>query len=326
MENDGNDCKSAFEKRRIYNHDVRPVLGGRSIFEIEHDDIARLLQAKLATSPSGSNHIQALLRRMFRWCVTGGRHLTGLTNDPSRDIVKLAKVKSRDRYLNNYEIGLVLRALNILKSKWAQPVLLSVYTGLRRSEVFELEWSELDLEAGILSLPEDRTKNGLEHVLPLPGELTQMLRSRVSPLNRSKFVWPSFGNGDRPMSGFSKMKSALDAKMRELAAKDGRTIPLWRFHDLRRTVATGMNGLHDGDFRPLISAEVVERVINHKLPAMQRIYNRWGYMAEKKAALRIWADHLRTLWPPDFTLLTPEPLPQPEAAKKADPQSALELT
>src|SRR5689334_22921916 len=46
MEHEGNTRKSAPEKRRIYNHDVRPTLGARSIFEIEHDDIANLLQAK----------------------------------------------------------------------------------------------------------------------------------------------------------------------------------------------------------------------------------------------------------------------------------------
>jgi integrase len=306
MENDGDALKSAAQKRRVYNHDIRPVLGERSIFDIEHDEIAALLQAKLATSPSGSNHIQAVLRRLFRWCVTGGRHLTGLTTDPSRDIEKLAYIKPRDRYLNDYEISLLLSVLNTLNRKWCEPVLMCLYTGMRRSEAFKLECLELvDPEKGILVIPGIRTKNGLDNVLVLPSELLVMLRARYSPLNRSKYVWPSIGKGDRPMSGFSQMTDALNEEMNKLAARDGRDVPHWSIHDLRRTVATGMNGLHDDDFHSLISSDVVERVINHKLPGMRAVYNRWAYMAEKKAALRIWADHLRSLWPEDMKLLQP---------------------
>lgn len=324
MDNEGSARKSAHEKRRIYDRDVRSALGDKSIFDIEHDDIARLLQTKLATSPSGSNSIQSLLRRMFRWSVTSGRHLTGLTNDPARDIVKLAKLSSRDRNLNDYEISILFRALNIDKPKWAEPMLLCLYTGMRRSEAFNLEWSELDLEKGILALPGRRTKNGLDLILPLPTELVTMLRSRVSPLNRSKYVWPTFGKGDRPMSGFSKIVPALNLKMRELAVRDRRTIPPWSIHDLRRTVDTGMNGLHDENFHPLISSDVVERVVNHKLPGVRAVYNRWSYMAEKRAALRIWADHLRILWPPDMTLLqAPAPIdPDRTVAVESEPATA----
>ena len=105
------------------------------------------------------------------------------------------------------------------------------------------------------------------------------------------------------MSGFSKGMVLVKAKMQELAARDGKTIPNWSIHDLRRTVDTGMHSLLDDNFRPLISADVIERVLNHKLAGMRGVYDRWAYMAEKREALRIWADHLRTLWPEDFTLM-----------------------
>lgn len=78
----------------------------------------------------------------------------------------------------------------------------------------------------------------------------------------------------------------------EIASKDGKKIAWFTVHDLRRTLATGMHGLLGADDMPLIQSDIVERILNHRIGGVRGIYNRWGYYAEKKAALRLWADHL----------------------------------
>src|SRR5205085_4491266 len=62
----------------------------------------------------------------------------------------------------------------------------------------------------------------------------------------------------------------------------------WRLHDLRRTVASGMARLR-------VEPWVVEKVLNHQtgqLSGVAGVYNRWGYLEEKREALERWARHV----------------------------------
>src|SRR5262249_46553583 len=61
-----------------------------------------------------------------------------------------------------------------------------------------------------------------------------------------------------------------------------------RLHDLCRTLRTGLAELG-------VSFEVAERVLNHAMPGLQAVYNRHNYLAEKRAALTLWAEHVLTL-------------------------------
>ena len=65
----------------------------------------------------------------------------------------------------------------------------------------------------------------------------------------------------------------------------------WRLHDIRRTAATGMNELG-------IAPHIVEQILNHQSGhkrGVAGVYNRSSYEREMKAALALWADHVRAL-------------------------------
>jgi len=57
---------------------------------------------------------------------------------------------------------------------------------------------------------------------------------------------------------------------------------------LRRTLRTGLAELGVG-------FEVAERVLNHAMPGLQAVYNRHNYVAEKRTALALWAEHVFAL-------------------------------
>jgi integrase len=295
MENEGGHVKSAREKRRLYQREISPVLGSMSIFDIQHDHLANILQGKVSSAPSVSNHLQSLIKRLFRWSVTHGRHISGLTADPASHLVKLSKAVPRRRFLDDYELGLLLAVLSKGNWKMGAPLRLILYTGTRRSEAFGARWSEFDLNKGLWIIPQARAKNGQELLLPLP-EPALALINRAEPFVRvHDLIWPGYGDPEKPMSGFSKALAGILSSMQTLASADGKVVEPWTIHDLRRSVATGMNGLHDAEDRPLIPWIVIERVMNHKLPGMQGVYNRWEYIAEKRSALRLWAEHLERL-------------------------------
>jgi integrase len=160
-------------------------------------------------------------------------------------------------------------------------VKLLALTGQRLSEVAKARWSEFDLEAGAWVLPSSRVKNGVEHTVPLSETALSILASLPRTASQDQLVFTS--DGKSPPGGFSRAKRRLD----ELA-------PLpspWVFHDLRRTLASGMARLGQ-------PVHVVEAVLNHRsgtIRGVARIYNRHDYAAEKRAALEAWGRHVEKL-------------------------------
>jgi hypothetical protein len=96
-------------------------------------------------------------------------------------------------------------------------------------------------------------------------------------------------------SGWSKAKRALDKAIiaaRGKAATDAGATPApliaWTLHDLRRTVATGLQRLG-------VRLEVTEAVLNHisgSRAGIRGVYQQHDWAAEKRAALDGWAAHV----------------------------------
>jgi integrase len=85
-----------------------------------------------------------------------------------------------------------------------------------------------------------------------------------------------------PFNGFGKSKAALD---------EASGVSDWRLHDLRRTMATGLQRLG-------VRLEVTEAVLNHvsgSRAGIVGIYQRHDYAAEKRAALEAWSAHVAAI-------------------------------
>ncbi len=280
------------EKARIWKHDIQPTIGKKLATEIDHDTLMGIIRKKHKEAPTSAIHIKNLLCAMFKWAVKDGRDLTKLIHNPATDLVKLGKVTKRARFLDQYEIGLFFKALPMTASVMAEPTLVILYTGVRREEGFNAPWSEFNLEKGEWLIAEDRSKNGLEHLLPLPPVIVDLLRERKKLTGNHTFVWPS-SRGDRPMTGFSKWLKLLRQKMNWLASKDGKVVAPFTLHDLRRTLSTGMNGLRDSQGKRKVAKDIIERVLNHKIGGVEGIYDRNDYYEDKQAALLHWASYLQ---------------------------------
>jgi integrase len=79
-------------------------------------------------------------------------------------------------------------------------------------------------------------------------------------------------------------KTALDEKL-------GKAVKPWTLHHLRRTAATRMADLG-------VQPHVIEAVLNHisgHKAGVAGIYNRSTYVAEKRAALDLWAVHIEII-------------------------------
>ena len=266
-------------KPRSQQERVRHIRRDWKVFDqvpvesIERRDVAaRLVELAGRHGPVAANRSRSTLSAFFSWALGEGL----VEQNPVIGTNKQGEEKARERVLDDAELVAIWNAL--AGDQYSRIVSLLLLTGQRRQEVAAVTWHELDLENAIWTLPQDRTKNGFEHEVPLSKQALKCL-AEVERRDGRDFV---FGAGEGPFSGFSRCKVRLDKK----CGIDG-----WTLHDLRRTMVTGMNELG-------VAPHVVEAVINHVSgfrAGVAGIYNRAKYTAEKRNALQLWADHVESL-------------------------------
>jgi integrase len=239
--------------------------------------VRALDDVKAGSGPIAANRARAYGRSCFGWLSRRGAiEINAFDNIPPP-----AQERSRDRVLSDAELGAVWRSADRLNLMWRAILHLLVLTGQRRGEVAGLRWDELDLAAATWSLPAARTKNARAHTVPLAPAAVQIIK-QIPRFAGCPLVL-SNGRG-APPSGFGRVKLRLD----ELIANDLTTASDWTLHDLRRTVATGLQRLGT-------RLEVTEAVLNHvsgSRAGIVGIYQRHHWEKEKRDALDAWAGHV----------------------------------
>jgi integrase len=252
---------------------------GRPLREIGKPDIHRVLDAIVARGASvTANRKFAQLRKMCRWAVSRGL----IEYSPCDGIDPPSAEKSRDRVLDSDEIRLVWRAADDLGFPFGPIVKLLALTGQRRSEVGGMEWREIDLEKSIWTLPSERSKNKRQHTLPLSPEAIAIINN-LPRFSGSRFV---FSPGKTAPSGFSRAKTRID----RLIAKINGDAPIesWIFHDIRRSVASGLAALG-------INLPVIERCLNHvsgSFAGIVGVYQKHNFSDEMRIAMERWSQHI----------------------------------
>jgi integrase len=260
---------------------------------ISRADLQPILDAIPVAKKAMRRAVFAYASVLFSWAAGRG----DIERNPMIDMAKPPAPKARDRVLDDRELVEIWDAASLMAKLWSAFYRISILTGQRREEVAALRWGELDRAKLEWVIPADRAKNGAVHIVPLSdaviAELDVLAGSEVWPV--SGFVLTT--TKATPISGFSKAKKALDAKVleqRQIGTGNGlamEPLPAWRLHDLRRTVATGLQRLG-------IRFEVTEAVLNHVSGAkagVAGIYQRHDWKDEKRAALCSWAAHVERI-------------------------------
>ena len=250
---------------------------------LERTDAVRVLDSvKAANGPIAANRLHAEARACWGWAVRRG----SLSVNPWEAVPRpQARETARERVLADSELGTLYAAAGALAEPWDVLVRLLILTGQRRGEVAGMKWDELYLDSGVWSLPGSRTKNGQPHTVPLTAETVALLRT-VPRRAGADVVFE--GPRQTAVSGFGKVKARLDAALAQVAAETGGKAAPWVLHDLRRTMATGLQRLG-------VRLEVTEAVLNHvsgSRSGIVGVYQRHRWEAEKAAALRAWAAHV----------------------------------
>ena len=121
------------------------------------------------------------------------------------------------------------------------------WTGCRKSEILLLRWSQVDFDEAVVRLEPGETKNDEARIIPLAGELLEMLRMQKHIRDAR---WPAcpwvFFRGGRQIKS---IRGAWERACVEVGLVDENGDAMRLFHDLRRT-----------GVRNLVRAGVPERV------------------------------------------------------------------
>lgn len=257
----------------------------KPVGNITRADMRELIEAGLERGATTTvNREIAAVRKFFSWCIENEI----METNPASGM-RASPENKRTRLLTDKELRLIWLAAEAEGHPYGDIVRLLMLTAQRRGEVAGAQCPESNLKKGEWIIPEARTKNELPHLVPLSDAAIDILEN-VPRFNEGDFL---FGLGGRSgFTGYSKAKRRLDEAITEL--NDGE-LPQWGLHDLRRTAATGMARLG-------VLPHVVEAVLNHisgSKAGVAGVYNLWSYEAEKRDALRIWAEHVLKIADPD---------------------------
>ncbi|CAJ0853448.1 hypothetical protein AMST5_00648 [freshwater sediment metagenome] len=245
----------------------------RSYLEMPATDLARAHVVKIVDAlarrgqPAMAARTAAYGKAAFGWALKRGT----VTVNPFVDL-PLAPITRRDRVLTSDELAAIWLATEN-GGTFGGIVRMLILTGQRREEVAGMTWAELSDDLSTWTIPAARAKNGVTHIVPIAPTARELL----GEIERSgELVFPGLRGA---FGGWSKAKAAMDVRS---------GVTNWRLHDLRRTMATGLQGLG-------IRLEVTEQILNHiggSRAGVVGIYQRHDFAQEKQSALEAWGAHV----------------------------------
>jgi integrase len=147
----------------------------------------------------------------------------------------------------------------------------AILTAARRSEACEARWDEVDLAAGVWTVPAERMKAGEKHTVPLSAPALAILRN-MAAIRMSDFVFPGNSAG-RPVHG---------ASVAELAK---------RVADSDATLHGFRSSFRDwASERTNFPREVCEMALAHAIPsAVEAAYRRGELLDKRRKLMDAWA-------------------------------------
>lgn len=310
--------KTIAMKRSRMTKDVLPKIGKMPITDVTLDDLWSIVERKAQKYESASNHIVADLKTFYNWCESYGRNVARLGTPPNgvnaaTHLKKLGEDNERTRFVDEWELPLLLRAMADMPVDDRRFLALILLTGQRLDNVLMAEYDEWNprLGAWVIQNMKGRANKRIPNVLPLSpwgaslfaapapaqpyypvyrgregskAHAKRMLAEERRAERVGRYLFPAArGTGNRE-GHMRALCDSLAAKMQALAPKRTkveRIIP----HDFRRTLKSHLARLK-------VSKEHRHAVAGHRESGIDKHYLMYEFMDEKREALAKWEAEL----------------------------------
>jgi integrase len=291
-------------RRSIFERDLLPAWRNRLLTEIEPDDL-RAHCAKIVArgAPATAIHVRDIVKQIYGFAILHGEKVANPADDVGPS--SIAHFVPRDRSLSPTEIRIMLKQLEYV------PTLPTIRLGLRlilltmvrKSELQDAIWDEIDFENAVWTIPKERMKRSKAHNVYLSRQALDIVIALKTCAGNSKYLLPSRYDADAPMSRatFNRVTYAVV----ERAKKEGLPVEPFTVHDLRRTASTLLNELG-------FNSDWIEKCLAHEDGRSSRgVYNKAEYEVQRRHMMQEWSDivdawvagekHMPVLSPPTMT-------------------------
>lgn len=293
-------------RRIIFDRDIVPSWKNRLLTEISPDDLRALCgKVKDRGAPVTAIHVRDIVKQIFGFAILHGEKVA----NPADEVgpASIAKVVPRDRALSPTEIRIVLQQLDCVQAlpSTRLGLRLILLTMVRKSELLDAVWDEVDFENAVWTIPKERMKGGRSHNVYLSRQSAGIMRSLKIFAGNSQYLLPSPYGADSPMSRatFNRVTAAIVRR----AQNQRLSLAPFTVHDLRRTGSTLLNELG-------FNRDWIEKCLAHQDCSSSRgVYNKAEYEHQRRHMLQEWADMIAawtegqrrtpTLYPPMLQLV-----------------------
>lgn len=261
--------------RRVLEKDVIPALGKKRLSEVAVSDVLAITDKIKARGADQSALLtRNVMKRLFAYAIAREK----ATFNPAAAIEArfIAQAKSRDVALTPEEVGRLLRAIYTSSMRRSHKLALHllILCMVRKSELIEAQWDEINFDTAEWSIPGERMKKDKPHVVYLSRQALAMFEELKALSSNSSCVLPSRNTLKKPIS-----KSTLNVAIRALDVD----IRDFVIHDFRRTASTH---LHEAGF----NSDWIEKTLAHEQKGIRGVYNRAEYADQRREMLQWWSD------------------------------------
>jgi integrase len=257
--------KSIDTDRIRYHKHIKPYLKNKLVDELVTLDIDRIRKRLGKThAPASVKQVLVLIKRMIRLGAMKGNFFMP---DISRLNFEMPKVNNQ--VTEDLSPAQLERLMTVLRTEPNQMIAnmmrLALFSGVRRSELFRLQWDHLNFDKSMIRLVDP--KGGKDQIIPMNDAARYLLKNHIG--TDSPYVFP--GKWDGQMVDCKK-------SLRRIADKAGLPKNFRPLHGLRHTYASALASSGKVDMQTL------QKLMTHQSMAMTERYAHLRDEALKKAA------------------------------------------
>lgn len=269
-------------RKSIIDRDIVPELGKKLMTEIT-TLMVRELCNKIVERGGRATAVQVrdIISYVYRYANDQGY---GYDN-PAEKIRgnSIAYFTARNASMKPSEIGIFFRTLDTVSTMSTLKLALRfiMLTLVRKSELIDATWHEVNFEKKMWSIPAARMKASRAHMVPLSKQADDLLVAMNLCSGGNGYLISGRYDVAKPISNaaLNRVMKATIEKVKE----DGGEIEYYSVHDLRRTASTL---LHEAGY----PSDWIEKSLAHEQKGVRAVYNKAEYLPQRAYMLQQWAD------------------------------------
>jgi len=188
-------------RRTIFERDILPTFRNRLLHEILPEDLRAMCEkVKARGAPATAVHVRDIVKLIFAFAILHGEKVSNPADEVGPS--SIATFVPKDRSLSPSEIRIMLTQLEHVATLPTIRLGMKLFllSMVRKSELQDAVWDEVDFENAVWSIPKERMKRSKAHNVYLSQQMLDIFIALKTCAGNSKYVLPSRYDADAPMS------------------------------------------------------------------------------------------------------------------------------